>query len=449
MLKIIFPITLLIMLPSKFKIPLIHTSVLLLARFFIIIFTQFDKSIIYPIIHLDLISNTLIILTLWISALIIPARFSTFYSTDRIKIFKTTILFLNLILFIAFISSNLFIFFIFFEASLIPTIFLIIGWGYQPERLQAGIYLMLYTITASLPLLILIAMLYFSNFHSSFILSINNIPFIIYSSPTIFRLFLFLAFLVKLPLFLTHLWLPKAHVEAPVAGSIILAGLLLKLGGYGILRFIFIFPFLKFYLSTPLISISLIGGFITRIICIRQTDIKALIAYSSIGHIALLVLGSISIFNWGWARRLTIIIAHGLSRSALFFLSFTTYFSSQTRRISLTKGILSIAPILSLFWFIFSALNIAAPPSINLMSEIFLFSASFTFSSNSAIILILIRFLRAVYSLILYTSLNHGAPLPISNAYNSYFLIPYWTLAAHFIPALILILSPHLILFLY
>lgn len=158
-----------------------------------------------------------------------------------------------------------------------------------------------------------------------------------------------LGFLVKLPLFSVHLWLPKAHVEAPVAGSIILAAILLKLGGYGLARMVIMFNYINKLLVAPIVSVAIIGGVVTSIICLRQTDIKSLIAYSSVGHIGLIVAGILSNSKLGIQARLAIMIAHGLRSSAIFCIANINYGITSTRRILLTKGIISIIPNISIW----------------------------------------------------------------------------------------------------
>ena len=158
-----------------------------------------------------------------------------------------------------------------------------------------------------------------------------------------------MAFLVKLPLYSTHLWLPKAHVEAPVAGSIILAGILLKLGVYGLLRVYSSIPHLPTSLFFIIVPLSLVGAVMTSLICLRQTDFKALIAYSSVGHIGLLAGGLFSSFLWGWQGALTIRVAHGLCSSGLFALANILYLTANTRSLFLIKGLQAYFPTITMW----------------------------------------------------------------------------------------------------
>jgi len=283
-------------------------------------------------------------------------------------------------------------FYILFELRLIPTLFIVFFFGYQPEKIQASMYLLIYTVLSSLPLLLL------------FIRSSSCLTYFEAGSRFWFCLALTMGFMVKTPIYLVHVWLPKAHVEAPVGGSIVLAGVLLKLGSYGLIVFC---PLIKSRVLTIYLSLSVLGSLLCRIICVRQWDLKRLIAYSSVVHMGVVTLGVVRGLELGYLCSIIMVVAHGVCSPIIFALAYLTYNSSHTRTISRNKGSLR-APMLSFFLFLTLAINMGVPPSLNLWSEVIMFVSILSFMVYSWAFLIGVAFLGVVYNLFMYVSLRQS-----------------------------------------
>nr|QTZ98192.1 NADH dehydrogenase subunit 4 [Agriocnemis femina] len=386
----------------------------------------------------DTLSYGLVLLSFWICCLMLLASSGFYSSLNNLFIFLLMTLFLLLFLLLSFLSSSLFMFYFFFESSLIPTFFLILGWGYQPERMQAGIYLLFYTLFASLPLLVSIF-----NFYSiEYTLNIFMFSFLFnFDFGVYVYLSLILAFLVKMPMFIFHLWLPKAHVEAPVSGSMILAGVLLKLGGYGLLRVFSIIYYLGSFFNYLFVSVSVLGGGLVSLICLRQVDLKSLIAYSSVAHMGIVIGGIMTLSYWGMNGSYCLMIAHGLCSSGMFCLANISYERVGSRSLLLNSGMINLMPSMTLWWFLLSSSNMAAPPTLNLLGEISLINSLVSWSWISIFGLSFLSFFSAAYTLYLYSYTQHGKVFSCLYSFDSGYLREYLLLFLHWIPINLLILN--------
>nr|UPX88390.1 NADH dehydrogenase subunit 4 [Nephrotoma quadrifaria] len=383
----------------------------------------------------DILSYGLILLSIWVCVLMLMASEKIYQNQNYWNFFLLVVIILLIFLYLTFSTMNLFLFYLFFESSLIPTLFLIMGWGYQPERLQAGVYLLFYTLFASLPLLVGVFYVYGELWHLEFMmLSSDMFSLLLYFS-------LIFAFLVKMPMFLVHLWLPKAHVEAPVSGSMILAGILLKLGGYGILRVMPLIQSINNLFSWYWVSISLVGGVLVSFICLRQTDLKSLIAYSSVAHMSIVLSGMLTMTSWGVSGAYVLMIAHGLCSSGLFCLANISYERSGSRSLFINKGMLNFMPSMALWWFLLSSCNMAAPPSLNLLGEISLLNSIISWSWISMFMLGALSFFSAAYTLYLYSYSQHGKLYSGNYSFMGGVNREYLILLLHWFPLNLLILK--------
>lgn len=328
---------------------------------------------------IDGISMLLILLTTLLGIIAILSSWTAI--KDRVKEYYAFMLLLQTGMLGVFMSLDFLVFYVFWEVMLVPMYFLIGVWG-GPRKLYAAIKFFLYTLAGSVLMLVGILAIYFYQHDITGIYSFDILAFQKLGFPTGLQYWVFLAFFVgfaiKVPMFPFHTWLPDAHVEAPTAGSVILAGVLLKMGTYGFVRFSLpMFPWATMHFMKPLLILSLIGIIYGALVAMMQKDMKSLVAYSSVSHLGFVMLGVFAVTPVALQGGVLQMINHGISTGALFLIVGIVYERRHTRMIAEYGGLSHIMPVYATIFLIMTLSSIGMPVLNGFIGEFYILQGTF------------------------------------------------------------------------
>lgn len=360
----------------------------------------------YYTIGIDGISLFFIILTTFLSIICILISWGSV--TNSVKDYLLCFLLLEFFLIQVFSVLDLFLFYIFFESVLIP-MFLIIGiWGSRNRKIRAAYQFFLYTLVGSLLMLLslLFIYIYTGTTDLRFLWQLQFSE----SIQILLWLAFFASFAVKIPMVPFHIWLPEAHAEAPTAGSVILAGVLLKMGGYGFLRFSLpMFPIASIFFTPLIFTLSLVAIIYASLTTLRQIDLKKIIAYSSVSHMGFVTIGIFSLNIQGIEGSILLMLSHGLVSSALFLCVGFLYDRHKTRVIKYYSGLIQVMPIFGIFLLFFTFSNLGFPGTSNFVGEILVLLGAFQISTLLVFLAATGTVLSAAYSIWLFNRISFGS----------------------------------------
>lgn len=394
---------------------------------------QFQFS--YMGLGLDGISLTLIILTAFIMPICLLVEPEQ----------AIPLLLIESILMAVFLVLDVMVFYLCFESVLVPLFYMMGSYQGRERRLSAALALFLYTLGGSLVMLTSIGLLYLEA-STTHLQALLTVPLSESTQNMLFWGFL-LAFAVKVPMIPFHLWLPEAHVEAPTGGSILLAGIILKLGTYGFLRFVLpLFPHACMNYQPLVAALSLVGVVYAGLTALRQVDIKKIIAYSSVAHMNLAMLGIFSNNLVALEGAILMMIAHGLVSGALFYCIGALYDRHHTRLVRYYRGLASTMPAFSIFFLFFTLANVAFPGTANFMGEFLIFTGLVSQNLTVAVIASSGMLLTASYSMWLYNRMVFGAPSSSLDHYNDLSRMDWLVMVVLAVPTLWIGFYPNAIL---
>ena len=361
------------------------------------------------ILGVDGISLFFIILTTFLIPVCILVSWTNI--TSYVKEYCIAFLVLESLMIAVFSILDLLLFYVFFESVLIP-MFIIIGvWGSRERKIRAAYQFFLYTLFGSVLMLLAILLIYFQ-------VGTTDIE-ILYTSQfsetrqILLWLAFFASFAVKVPMVPVHIWLPEAHVEAPTAGSVILAGILLKLGTYGFLRFsIPLFPYATYYFTPLIYTMSIIAIIYTSLTTLRQIDLKKIIAYSSVAHMNFVTLGLFSLNTQGIEGSILLMLSHGLVSPALFLCVGVLYDRHKTRLLRYYSGCARTMPLFALLFVFFTMANISLPGTSSFIGEFLVLTGTYQNNSFVTFMAATGMVLGAAYALWLCNRLLYGIVKP-------------------------------------